>query len=110
MGSLYVDRPQVHGMASSAEEHRVQIAKFIAELPLMFVGEVTLAAATSTTATVPYLTDEFELFLTPKDAAGAALTGVYAVASIDTITITHSLAAGTEKFSVLAVGPRERSL
>ncbi len=111
---LYTDKPVVFGMDEHDVEHRRQIAQYIDSMPLMFVGEVTLENATTTTVTIPNVTAEFEVMLQAKNSLGATLVGdaagIYAVITLDTVTLTHTNAVGGEIFSIFVFGPSERSL
>jgi hypothetical protein len=64
----------------------------------------TLSAGTLTRIPRENITSEAIVIVTPRNAAAAALTGVYAFPwSNEEIRITHSTAAGTEQFNVLLI-------
>lgn len=108
---LYIERPAVSGMDENSAEHRRQISAYVGTIPKLHVVDVALVVSTTSTAIdILGVGPEFEVLLTPKNAGAAAITGMFAVQTLDTVTLNHSSAAGGEEFSMLIVGPRERSV
>ena len=100
--------PAVDGMEQASAEHRRQLATFLTLMPRFWVGEIEVGGFTSPRViSIPGVTPEFEVFLTPKTQQAAAVTGVYAVASKDQITVSWgSGGLGVRPFACLVIGPR----